>query len=246
MNSSSPQPPAGGSRQMDYRQLDKVRSTAVPLQLDTIEAFAAGRLSRREFIKRATILGLSTGAIGMVIAACGSRRQQPIRRGHARPAAPARPRPPRAGSARGQCAGDDRWHDPGRHPEARHGRPGRDAGPRRLRHHRPVVRVPVHPRPRRPRHRSGPRARSGRRTRTGPSGPSTSARTSSGTTARRSPPMTSSRPWSASSRPATRASRASLAAGGAVATDANTVDLHAPRRATATSRISSRSSTPRR
>src|SRR3954466_11915097 len=62
---------------MDYRQLDKVRSTAVPLQLDTIEAFAAGRLSRREFIKRATILGLSTGTIGMVIAACGGAASTP-------------------------------------------------------------------------------------------------------------------------------------------------------------------------
>jgi len=62
---------------MDYRQLDKVRSTAVPLQLDTIEAFAAGRLSRREFIKRGTILGLSTGAIGMVIAACGGATSSP-------------------------------------------------------------------------------------------------------------------------------------------------------------------------
>ncbi|MFL5711049.1 MAG: hypothetical protein ACJ77W_04115, partial [Chloroflexota bacterium] len=62
---------------MDYRQLDKVRSTAVPLQLDTIEAFAAGRLSRREFIKRGTILGLSTGAIGMVIAACGGAAASP-------------------------------------------------------------------------------------------------------------------------------------------------------------------------
>ena len=62
---------------MDYRQLDKVRSTAVPLQLDTIEAFAAGRLSRREFIKRATVLGLSTGAIGMVIAACSSSSSSP-------------------------------------------------------------------------------------------------------------------------------------------------------------------------
>lgn len=62
---------------MDYRQLDKVRSTAVPLQLDTIEAFAAGRLSRREFIKRATVLGLSTGAIGMVLAACGSSSSSP-------------------------------------------------------------------------------------------------------------------------------------------------------------------------
>ncbi len=62
---------------MDYRELDKVRSTAVPLQLDTIEAFAAGRLSRREFIKRATVLGLSTGAIGMVIAACSSSSSSP-------------------------------------------------------------------------------------------------------------------------------------------------------------------------
>jgi peptide/nickel transport system substrate-binding protein len=57
---------------MDYSQLDKVRRSAVPLQLDVVEAFAAGRLSRREFIQRATILGLSTGAIGMVIAACSS------------------------------------------------------------------------------------------------------------------------------------------------------------------------------
>ena len=65
---------------MDYRELDKVRGTAAPLQLDTIEAFAAGRLSRRDFIKRGTILGLSTGAIGMVLAACGSSLEQPVRR----------------------------------------------------------------------------------------------------------------------------------------------------------------------
>ncbi len=55
---------------MDYSQLDKVRREAVPLQLDTIEAFVAGRLSRREFIKRGTVLGLSMGSISMVIAAC--------------------------------------------------------------------------------------------------------------------------------------------------------------------------------
>ena len=55
---------------MDYSQLDKVRRAAVPLQLDVVEAYAAGRLSRRQFIQRATVLGLSTGAIGMVIAAC--------------------------------------------------------------------------------------------------------------------------------------------------------------------------------
>ena len=57
---------------MDYPKLDKVRRTAVPLQLDVVEAFVAGRLSRREFIQRATVLGLSTGAIGLVLAACSS------------------------------------------------------------------------------------------------------------------------------------------------------------------------------
>ena len=57
---------------MDYSEYDKVRRSAVPLQLDTVEAFAAGRLSRREFIQQATVLGLSTGAIGIVLAACSS------------------------------------------------------------------------------------------------------------------------------------------------------------------------------
>ena len=57
---------------MDYSEYDKVRRSAVPLQLDTVEAFAAGRLSRREFIQKATVLGLSTGAIGIVLAACSS------------------------------------------------------------------------------------------------------------------------------------------------------------------------------
>lgn len=52
-------------------QYDKVRRSTTPLQLDVVEAFARGRLSRREFIQRATVLGLSMGAIGAVIAACG-------------------------------------------------------------------------------------------------------------------------------------------------------------------------------
>ena len=52
---------------MDYSEFDKVRRSAVPLQLDVVEAYAAGRLSRREFIQRATVLGLSMSAIGMVI-----------------------------------------------------------------------------------------------------------------------------------------------------------------------------------
>ena len=62
---------------MDYSELDKVRRKAVPLQLDVVEAFAAGRLSRREFIQRATVVGLSTGAISMVIAACSGTAASP-------------------------------------------------------------------------------------------------------------------------------------------------------------------------
>jgi peptide/nickel transport system substrate-binding protein len=56
---------------MDYLKLDKVRKSTTPLQLDVVEAFANGRLSRREFIQRGTIVGLSLGSITAVIAACG-------------------------------------------------------------------------------------------------------------------------------------------------------------------------------
>ena len=56
---------------MDYSQLDKVRRSTTPLQLDVVEAFVGGRLSRREFIQRGTIIGLSLGSISAIIAACG-------------------------------------------------------------------------------------------------------------------------------------------------------------------------------
>lgn len=57
---------------MDYSQLDKVRRSTTPLQLDTVESFARGKLSRREFIKRGTVVGLSMASISAVIAACSS------------------------------------------------------------------------------------------------------------------------------------------------------------------------------
>jgi peptide/nickel transport system substrate-binding protein len=57
---------------MDYSKLDKVRRSAAPLQLDVVEAFTAGRLSRREFMQRGVIVGLSMASISAVIAACNS------------------------------------------------------------------------------------------------------------------------------------------------------------------------------
>jgi peptide/nickel transport system substrate-binding protein len=56
---------------MDYRRLDDVRQSTTPLQLDVVESFAQGRLTRRQFIQRAVVVGLSMSAISAVIAACG-------------------------------------------------------------------------------------------------------------------------------------------------------------------------------
>src|SRR3954466_11055109 len=56
---------------MDYTRLDKVRKTTTPLQLDAVESFAQGRISRREFIRRGTLVGLSMASISAVVAACG-------------------------------------------------------------------------------------------------------------------------------------------------------------------------------
>ncbi len=68
------------------------------LELDLVEKFAKGRISRRQFIKRATVVGLSLAAIGAVIAACdrapaaSSRPPAPVERDPA-PAQLAAPAP---------------------------------------------------------------------------------------------------------------------------------------------------------
>jgi peptide/nickel transport system substrate-binding protein len=56
---------------MDYSRLDPVRRSVTPIQLDLVEAFANGRITRRQFIKRASVIGLSLSSVAAVIAACG-------------------------------------------------------------------------------------------------------------------------------------------------------------------------------
>jgi peptide/nickel transport system substrate-binding protein len=63
---------------MDYSQLDKVRRGAVPLQLDVVESFVNGRIGRREFLKRGTLIGLSMGSMSAVIAACSGTSSSPV------------------------------------------------------------------------------------------------------------------------------------------------------------------------
>ena len=55
---------------MDYSRLDLVRRSATPVELDLVENFAQGRITRRQFVKRAAVIGLSLPAVSAVIAAC--------------------------------------------------------------------------------------------------------------------------------------------------------------------------------
>jgi peptide/nickel transport system substrate-binding protein len=57
---------------VDRRRLDRVRQRSTELENHVIDEFLAGRLTRRDFLRRGTIVGLSVPAIGAVIAACGS------------------------------------------------------------------------------------------------------------------------------------------------------------------------------
>ncbi len=57
---------------MDYSRLDLVRRSATPIELDLVESFANGRITRRQFIKRASVIGLSLASVSAVIAACGT------------------------------------------------------------------------------------------------------------------------------------------------------------------------------
>ena len=57
---------------MDYSRLDRVRRSATPLELDLVENFAQGKITRRQFVKRAAVIGLSFPAVAAVIAACST------------------------------------------------------------------------------------------------------------------------------------------------------------------------------
>jgi len=56
---------------MNIKKLDIVRRNSTELEVDLIDHFAAGKISRRNFTKRGVILGLSAPAMAAVIAACG-------------------------------------------------------------------------------------------------------------------------------------------------------------------------------
>jgi peptide/nickel transport system substrate-binding protein len=61
-----------GEIYMDWKRIDQARGSVGPVEVDLIEAYAQGRIKRRDFVKRGTIIGLSVPFMGAIIAACGS------------------------------------------------------------------------------------------------------------------------------------------------------------------------------
>jgi peptide/nickel transport system substrate-binding protein len=59
-------------RNIDHGRLGGLRAGRGPVEEHVIDEFVAGRLSRRDFVRRASLVGLSMPVIGGVLAACGS------------------------------------------------------------------------------------------------------------------------------------------------------------------------------
>ena len=62
----------GRSRNIDHSRLDDLRRGRGPVAEHVIDEFVAGRLSRRDFLRRGTAVGLSMPLLGGILAACGS------------------------------------------------------------------------------------------------------------------------------------------------------------------------------
>ena len=60
------------TRNVDHRRLGELRQGQGEIANHIIDEFAAGRLSRRDFIRRGTVVGISVPLLGSILAACGS------------------------------------------------------------------------------------------------------------------------------------------------------------------------------
>src|ERR1700727_3177673 len=56
---------------IDSRRLDAIRADRSELENHCIDEFVAGRLSRRAFLRRGAVFGMSATVMGSVLAACG-------------------------------------------------------------------------------------------------------------------------------------------------------------------------------
>ena len=62
---------------IDHRRLGRLRQGQGEIADHIIDEFAAGRLSRREFIRRGTVVGISVPVLGSILATCGGSSSSP-------------------------------------------------------------------------------------------------------------------------------------------------------------------------
>jgi peptide/nickel transport system substrate-binding protein len=60
------------TRNIDHRRLSRLREGQGEIANHIIDEFAAGRLTRRDFIRRGTVIGISVPVLGGILAACSS------------------------------------------------------------------------------------------------------------------------------------------------------------------------------
>jgi peptide/nickel transport system substrate-binding protein len=53
------------------RRVDEVRASRTEIENHVIDAYTAGKISRREFVRRGTVLGMSLPVLSFLAAACG-------------------------------------------------------------------------------------------------------------------------------------------------------------------------------
>ncbi len=56
---------------IDHRRLDQLREGQGEIANHVIDEYAAGRLSRRDFLRRGTVIGISIPVLGAIVSACG-------------------------------------------------------------------------------------------------------------------------------------------------------------------------------
>src|SRR5436305_14566511 len=59
-------------RKIDHKRLGQLREGQGEIANHIIDEVAAGRLTRRDFIRRGTVVGISVPLLGSILPACGS------------------------------------------------------------------------------------------------------------------------------------------------------------------------------
>ncbi len=79
------------TRKIDHRRLGQLREGQGEIANHIIDEFAAGQLSRRDFIRRGTVVGISVPLLGSILAACSSSSSSSATTGSSSSAATGKP-----------------------------------------------------------------------------------------------------------------------------------------------------------